>query len=93
LGQQTGDILTGFDVNTYTGNLIIQKEVASIPGRGPALSEVITYNSLSSVENGLGQGWVLGNDLHHQENTDDSIDIRDADGTNHKMRIRTQFPQ
>ncbi|MCX6270605.1 MAG: DUF6531 domain-containing protein [Bacteroidetes bacterium] len=49
---------SGFDVNSYTGNLFFQKDVVSIPDRGLALDLTLTYNSSDIRENkGFGKGW------------------------------------
>jgi len=74
-----------YSINTFTGNLIIQKDLVTIPGRGIALSEGLVYNSLSGQTGVLGAGWKLENDLFLQENEDGSVIFKDEDGTNHKF--------
>ncbi|MBE0448732.1 MAG: RHS repeat protein, partial [Actinobacteria bacterium] len=74
-----------YSINTFSGNLVIEKELLNIPGRGAGLSEGLVYNSLSSQDGVLGPGWKLENDLFLQENADGSVTFKDEDGTNHKF--------
>lgn len=81
----SGDLGAGwqYSINTFTGNLIIQSELASISGRGVNLSEEIIYNSLSNQSGTLGAGWKLESDQFVQENADGSVTFKDDDATNH----------
>ncbi|MBE0447498.1 MAG: RHS repeat protein, partial [Actinobacteria bacterium] len=74
-----------YSINTFTGNLVIQKGLMSILGRGFDLSEGLVYNSLSSQAGIVGAGWQLANDLFVLENADGSVTFKDGDATNHKF--------
>ena len=74
-----------YNVNTFSGNLVVQQNPFSIPGRGIGLSEGLSYNSLSSQSGCIGKGWVLTNQLAIKENADDSVTFKDRDATNHKF--------
>ncbi len=60
-------------VNTWNLNLIISKPLFSIPGRGMALAESVTYNSLSGV-------WTFGNNTGLVVNADGSVTYNKGDG-------------
>lgn len=73
----------GLSINTFTGNLVLDKAALTIPGRGPDLAETLVYNSQSGAERGLGPGWALGSDSTLTENADGSVTLRDGDATAH----------
>lgn len=81
------DLGAGWDysANTFNGNLILQKDLVNIAGRGTGLSEGLAYNSLSIQANPVGIGWQLRNDVFVLENADGSVTFKDSDGTNHKF--------
>ncbi|MGD0855669.1 MAG: RHS repeat-associated core domain-containing protein [Dehalococcoidia bacterium] len=60
-------------VNTWNLNLFISKPLFSIPGRGMALGESITYNSASGA-------WVFGNNTSLVVNSDGSVTYNKSDG-------------
>lgn len=60
-------------VNTWNQNLILTKPLFSIPGRGLAIGESITYNSISKT-------WTLGNNTSLIENSDGSVTYNKWDG-------------
>ncbi|MDA8213353.1 MAG: carbohydrate binding domain-containing protein [Clostridia bacterium] len=74
-----------YSVNTFTGDLVLQQNLVSIPGRGTGLQEGLTYNSLSALSGVIGTGWQLSNDLYIQENADSSVTFKDGDATNHRF--------
>ncbi|MCL6472369.1 MAG: DUF6531 domain-containing protein [Firmicutes bacterium] len=81
------DLGTGWKylINTFTGNLVIQKGLVSIPGRGTGLGEGLVYNSLSTQAGVVGVGWQLTSDLFVKENADGSVTFKDGDATNHRF--------
>ncbi len=60
-------------VNTWNLNLVLTKPLFSIPGRGMALGESITYNSVSGV-------WSFGNNTSLVVNADGSVTYEKGDG-------------
>jgi YD repeat-containing protein len=85
------DLGAGWDsnVNTSTGNLIVQKSLFNISGRGIALSEGVIFNSFSQQDIGVGPGWTLSSALYINENLDGSVTYKDEDGTNHTFNKNT----
>lgn len=74
-----------YSVNTFTGNLTIQKGLVGIPGRGISLSEGLVYNALSTQVSALGRGWKLRSDLFVEALPDGNVVFKDGDGTNHRF--------
>jgi RHS repeat-associated protein len=82
---QSSDLGGGWTLSTNTaaGNTVLSRQLFDIAGRGPALSESLTYNSQSSTDVGASAGWTLLSAQSLAENADGSITFRDADGTRH----------
>ncbi|XZF77789.1 DUF6531 domain-containing protein [Bacillus sp. AL-1R] len=70
-------------VNTATGNLVINNSLVTVDGRALPLSEGLTYNATTQQDVGVGPGWSLVNGLFLQENADGSVTLKDEDATNH----------
>lgn len=70
-------------VNTFTGNLVLTGPVHQVRGRGPALEDSLVYNSQSSLDDGLGAGWLLDSSESLVQNADGTATWRDSDGTRH----------
>ncbi|PEC50950.1 hypothetical protein COJ46_01685 [Bacillus sp. AFS077874] len=79
------DLSSGWSsqVNTATGNLVINKSLVTIDGRALPLSEGLTYNATTQQNVGVGLGWTLENGFFLQENADGSVTWKDGDATNH----------
>ncbi|MEL7568269.1 MAG: RHS repeat-associated core domain-containing protein, partial [Dehalobacterium sp.] len=60
-------------VNTWNQNLILTKPLFSIPGRGLAIGESITYNSINKI-------WTFSNNSRIEENPDRSVTYLKGDG-------------
>ncbi len=61
----------GIEVDSYTGNLMLQQNNFYIPDQGLSLDLVFTYNSLSRSEDwGFGNGWMFSYFMSY----DDTID-------------------
>lgn len=70
-------------VNIFNGNLVVEKNLVDISGRGTGLHESIIYNSLDTIVGMFGAGWQLGSDVYIRENADNSVTFTDGDFTNH----------
>jgi len=70
-------------VNTMSRNLVLRKSLFQIAGRGPGLSENLTYNlAATTAGHGAGYGWRPATDMIVTEAADDSyVDLTDEDGT------------
>jgi RHS repeat-associated protein len=68
-------------VNTGTGGYCVRSTDLSIPGRGPALSLVRTYNTFSGTGLGtLGYGWMSTYDAHLSTDGFGNVTVYDAMG-------------
>jgi len=71
-------------VNPANGNLVIQNNDLSIPGRGVPVSLTRTYNSrLSEVSRLFGYGWVSNIETQLVDAGTGPITLIDGDGTRH----------
>jgi|GEM_PF-3214627 RHS repeat-associated core domain len=68
-------------VNTYNLNLLINKSLFNIPGRGIPIQDGLTYNSLDSEKGPVGIGWHLNSDMSLTETEDGSIIFNGGDGS------------
>lgn len=83
----TDDLAAGWSlsVNTFTGNLTLSKTVFAVRGRGPELADSLVYNSTSTIDAGLGRGWMTWFEEAVAEQADGSVRYRDRDGTIHSF--------
>lgn len=69
-------------VNTASGNFSESFTDVAVPGRGPALALNRTYNSLlASTAGPFGYGWSSSYDSHLSVNSDGSVTVTEADGS------------
>ncbi len=66
--------------NIANGNLILDFQDLSIPGRGLDLSIKRTYNSLDEASGILGKGWRFNAEMFLLEKADGSLTFVDGDG-------------
>ncbi|NPV90329.1 MAG: RHS repeat protein [Firmicutes bacterium] len=87
----TGGSLGGgwsVSTNTYNLNTVLSKPLFVIPGRGLAIGESITYNSVDGRDGPLGIGWHLGSSSSVEERIDDDVVIyTEGDGSAHEFTI------
>lgn len=70
----------GMQVNSFTGNLLHQREDVSIPSRGLDIDVTFSYNSgLSKNDWGMGNGWTSTFNMMY-EHTPGHVVIRGDDG-------------
>lgn len=81
-GPSLGSELSAL-INTSNLNLILQKPIFSIPGRGIPIEENLTYNSLDNRNGVLGVGWRLNTETSIAEQQDGSIILFEGDGSFH----------
>lgn len=67
--------------NTFNLNLLLSKSLFSVPGRGIAIGESITYNSIDGRNGPLGIGWHLGSNAVLTECKDGSVVYNGGDGS------------
>ncbi|WP_134219971.1 RHS repeat-associated core domain-containing protein [Pelotomaculum sp. FP] len=72
-----------FSVNTYNLNMILNKTLFQVPGRGIPIGESITYNSQDTTSGPLGPGWHLGSAVSLVEKTDESVIYTGGDGSSY----------
>ncbi|KUK51917.1 MAG: YD repeat protein, partial [Desulfotomaculum sp. 46_296] len=65
-------------INTYNLNLVLQKDLFTIPGRGLPLQDTITYNSTAE-----GTGWQSPSDTRLSELQNGNVIFTDTDGSSH----------
>ncbi|MEK7257060.1 MAG: DUF6531 domain-containing protein, partial [Bacteroidota bacterium] len=71
----------GFSVNSYSGNLFLQRADVFIPGRGLSLEVTFSYNSIQKAENrGKGNGWRMNYDMCYSVLSNQSVVIERMDG-------------
>lgn len=75
----------GVSVNTYNLNLIINKTLFAVPGRGIPIGEAVTYNSLDGRVGALGSGWRLAAESSLIEQGDGSVIYSQGDGSVHSF--------
>lgn len=75
----------GVSVNTYNLNLILNKTLFAIPGRGIPIGEAVTYNSLDGRVGALGSGWRLAAESSVIEQGDSSVIYTQGDGSVHSF--------
>ncbi|WP_042315195.1 RHS repeat-associated core domain-containing protein [Desulfofarcimen acetoxidans] len=68
-------------VNTWNRNLVLSKQLFSIPGRGISTGENIIYNSLTN------KTWMLGNFTGIFENQDGSVTYTKGDGSSYTFTL------
>lgn len=82
----------GTSVNTYNLNLVLNKTLFAIPGRGLPFGESLTYNSLDIGEGPVGLGWHLGNNCGLYENpSNGDVTLVDGDGSYHVFTYSSYY--
>ncbi|MHB8125898.1 MAG: RHS repeat-associated core domain-containing protein [Desulfitobacteriaceae bacterium] len=68
-------------INTFNENLVLNKQLFSIPGCGYSIGEQITFNSTDKRGGPLGAGWHLGSDISLIERSDDNVVLNNGEGS------------
>ncbi|MEO1261904.1 MAG: RHS repeat-associated core domain-containing protein [Bacteroidota bacterium] len=71
----------GVQVNTYNGNLFLQRNDLAIPNQGLSIDFGFVYNSFrDTLDMGFGKGWLCSYSLRYDSIGTDSILVERADG-------------
>ncbi len=71
----------GIRVNTYSGNLTIQRNLLVVPGKGIPLELYLTYNSdHRNISSPFGLGWNLSYNIRYTRDSSSNVTIVWGDG-------------
>ena len=71
----------GIEVNTFTGNLVIQRTFVFIPGKGPPVHPYLTYNSDHRlITSPFGKGWSFSYNVRYTKDSSGNVFIVWGDG-------------
>ena len=71
----------GFQVNTLTGNLYIDRTDLTIPNQGIPIALTFSYNSYrDTLDDGFGKGWTFSLGMCYEVDSSGSVIIHQADG-------------